>query len=190
MITRARRGWGWSCWRCRLRSWPRSISFSTSRPAGGAHETGDGRSLADARSPHRGCARLHPALSGVAGDCDSAGGVPERRRVLFFRPDRDAQSERDPVDPAGGAGRGAAQHDFRHLRGLGEFGAVTVLAGSVDDKMTMPLQIEQYYLDLDQGLPKAFALASILLLLSIVTLAIKIGLEWRHRAQAHLVRPE
>ncbi len=77
-----------------------------------------------------------------------------------------------------------------NARAMGEFGAVTVLAGSVDDKMTMPLQIEQYYLDLDQGLPKAFALASILLLLSIVTLAIKIGLEWRHRAQAHLVRPE
>jgi len=73
---------------------------------------------------------------------------------------------------------------------MGEFGAVSVLAGSVDDNMTMPLQIEQYYLDLDQGLPKAFALASILLLLSFVTLVIKLGLEWRRLAPSHLVRPQ
>ena len=42
----------------------------------------------------------------------------------------------------------------------------------------MPLQIEQDYLNF--GLPQAFSLASLLLLLSVVTLLIKVGLEWRH----------
>jgi len=64
-----------------------------------------------------------------------------------------------------------------NARAMGEFGAVSVVAGSVDDRITMPLQIEQYYLNFN--LPQAFALASLLLLLSAVTLAIKIGLEWR-----------
>jgi len=50
----------------------------------------------------------------------------------------------------------------------------------------MPLQIEQYYLDF--SLPDAFALASLLLLLSVVTLVIKIGLEWRQLAPNY-VRP-
>jgi sulfate transport system permease protein len=66
-----------------------------------------------------------------------------------------------------------------NARAMGEFGAVSVLAGSVDSNMTMPLQVELYYQDLDQGLPRAFALASVLLVLAGITLAIKIGLEWR-----------
>jgi len=70
-----------------------------------------------------------------------------------------------------------------NARAMGEFGAVSVVAGSVDDKMTMPLQIEQYYLALGpEGLASAFALASLLLVLSAATLAIKLGLEWRHLA--------
>ena len=75
-----------------------------------------------------------------------------------------------------------------NARAMGEFGAVSILAGSVEGRITMPLQIEQYYLDLDQGLPKAFALASILLLLSAITLAIKITLEWRRLAPTN-IRP-
>ncbi len=74
-----------------------------------------------------------------------------------------------------------------NARAMGEFGAVSVVAGSVDDRITMPLQIEQYYLNF--SLPKAFALASVLLLLSAVTLAIKIGLEWR-RLAPNIVRPQ
>jgi sulfate transport system permease protein len=75
-----------------------------------------------------------------------------------------------------------------NARAMGEFGAVSVIAGSVDDNMTMPLQVEQYYEDLDQGVSKAFALASLLLILSAVTLAIKIALEWR-RLAPNIVRP-
>ena len=73
-----------------------------------------------------------------------------------------------------------------NARAMGEFGAVSVLAGSIEDQITMPLQIEQYYLNFD--LPQAFALASLLLLLSAVTLAIKIGLEWR-RLAPNILRP-
>jgi len=73
-----------------------------------------------------------------------------------------------------------------NARAMGEFGAVSILAGSVDDRITVPLQIEQYYLNF--GLPQAFALASLLLLLAAVTLAIKIGLEWRSLAPK-FVRP-
>jgi ABC-type sulfate transport system permease subunit len=44
----------------------------------------------------------------------------------------------------------------------------------------MPLQIEQDYLNF--GLPEAFSLASLLLLLAVLTLIIKVGLEWRRLA--------
>jgi len=73
-----------------------------------------------------------------------------------------------------------------NARAMGEFGAVSVVAGSVDDRITMPLQIEQYFLNFSLG--KSFALASVLLLLSAVTLAIKIGLEWRRLVHTN-VRP-
>jgi len=73
-----------------------------------------------------------------------------------------------------------------NARAMGEFGAVSVVAGSVDDRITMPLQVEQYYLNF--SLPQAFALASVLLLLAAFTLAIKIGLEWR-RLAPNIVRP-
>ncbi len=70
-----------------------------------------------------------------------------------------------------------------NARAMGEFGAVSVLAGKIEDSTnTVPLQIETYYDSFDQGLPKAFALASLLLLLSLITLAIKITLEWRKLA--------
>lgn len=75
-----------------------------------------------------------------------------------------------------------------NARAMGEFGAVSVLAGSTEDRITVPLQIEQYYLGLDQGLSRAFALASILLLLSVITLLIKVILEWR-RLAPNILRP-
>jgi sulfate/thiosulfate transport system permease protein len=68
-----------------------------------------------------------------------------------------------------------------NARAMGEFGAVSVVAGNIEDQTnTMPLQIEQYYLNF--GLPQAFGLASLLLLLAAVTLVIKMALEWRHLA--------
>ncbi len=74
-----------------------------------------------------------------------------------------------------------------NARAMGEFGAVSVVAGNIEDQTnTMPLQIEQYYLNF--GLPQAFTLASLLLILSVITLAIKIGLEWR-RLAPNMARP-
>ena len=75
-----------------------------------------------------------------------------------------------------------------NARAMGEFGAVSVVAGSLDDKMTMPLQIEAFYQDLNQGVAKAFALASLLLLLSLITLIIKIVLESRRLAPTNTPR--
>jgi sulfate transport system permease protein len=66
-----------------------------------------------------------------------------------------------------------------NARAMGEFGAVSVVAGNIEDQTnTMPLQIEQDYLNF--GLPQAFSLASLLLLLAVVTLLVKVILEWRH----------
>lgn len=73
-----------------------------------------------------------------------------------------------------------------NARAMGEFGAVSVVAGSVDDRITMPLQIEQYFLNFN--LQKSFALASVLLVLAAITLVIKIALEAR-RLAPNIVRP-
>jgi sulfate transport system permease protein len=73
-----------------------------------------------------------------------------------------------------------------NARAMGEFGAVSVVAGSVDDRITMPLQIEQYFLNF--GLPQSFALASLLLLLSVITLAVKMALE-RRRLASNILQP-
>jgi len=69
-----------------------------------------------------------------------------------------------------------------NARAMGEFGAVSVVSGHIRGKTnTMPLQVEALYNDYD--FVAAFAVASLLTLLAIVTLALKSGLEWRHRDQ-------
>jgi len=74
-----------------------------------------------------------------------------------------------------------------NARAMGEFGAVSVVAGNIENETnTMPLQIEQYYLGLGSGLSKAFALASLLLVIAVVTLVIKTGLEWRRLPEPRL----
>jgi sulfate transport system permease protein len=67
-----------------------------------------------------------------------------------------------------------------NARAMGEFGAVSIVAGSVDNRLTVPLQIEHFFLNMN--IPGAFALASLLLALTAVTLAIKLALEWRRLA--------
>ena len=73
-----------------------------------------------------------------------------------------------------------------NARAMGEFGAVSVVLGSVANNITMPLQVEQFVLDF--SVQKAFALASVLLLLAAVTLVVKIALEWR-RLAPNIFRP-
>jgi sulfate transport system permease protein len=69
-----------------------------------------------------------------------------------------------------------------NARAMGEFGAVSVVSGHIrGETNTMPLQIEALYDDYD--FVAAFAVASLLTLLAIVTLALKSALEWRHRDQ-------
>jgi sulfate transport system permease protein len=66
-----------------------------------------------------------------------------------------------------------------NARALGEFGAVAVVSGHIRGLTnTLPLQVDAFYGDYD--LAGAFAVASILALLALVTLIIKTALEWLH----------
>jgi len=74
-----------------------------------------------------------------------------------------------------------------NARAMGEFGAVSVVSGHIrGETNTMPLQVEALYNDYD--FVAAFAVASLLTLLAIVTLALKSALEWRHRDQLAAAR--
>jgi sulfate transport system permease protein len=65
---------------------------------------------------------------------------------------------------------------------MGEFGAVSVVSGHVRGKTnTMPLQVEILYNEYSYG--AAFAVASLLALLALVTLAVKTFLEWRYSGE-------
>ena len=66
-----------------------------------------------------------------------------------------------------------------NARAMGEFGAVSVVSGHIrGETNTMPLQVEALYNDYD--FVAAFAVASLLTLLALVTLALKSALEWRY----------
>ena len=69
-----------------------------------------------------------------------------------------------------------------NARAMGEFGAVSVVSGHIrGETNTMPLQVEALYNDYD--FVGAFAVASLLAALAIVTLIVKSALEWRHRGE-------
>jgi sulfate transport system permease protein len=64
---------------------------------------------------------------------------------------------------------------------VGEFGAVYVVSGHITGQTdTVPLRIEKLFQEYDT--PGSFALASLLTLLALVTLAVKAALERRVRA--------
>jgi sulfate transport system permease protein len=66
-----------------------------------------------------------------------------------------------------------------NARAMGEFGAVSVVSGHIRGLTnTMPLQVEILYNE--YSFVGAFAVASLLALLAIVTLIAKSWLEWRH----------
>jgi sulfate transport system permease protein len=66
-----------------------------------------------------------------------------------------------------------------NARAMGEFGAVSVVSGHIRGVTnTRPLQVEALYNDYD--FIAAFAVASLLALLALVTLALKSALEWRY----------
>jgi sulfate transport system permease protein len=69
-----------------------------------------------------------------------------------------------------------------NARAMGEFGAVSVVSGLIRGKTnTLPLQIQALYDDYD--LAGAFAAATLLALLALLTLAVKTLLEWRYADQ-------
>ncbi|MFT3791680.1 MAG: sulfate ABC transporter permease subunit CysW [Rudaea sp.] len=66
-----------------------------------------------------------------------------------------------------------------NARAMGEFGAVSVVSGKIRGMSnTMPLHVEVLYQD--NKMVAAFAVASLLALLALVTLGLKTFLEWRH----------
>src|SRR5476649_2734952 len=69
-----------------------------------------------------------------------------------------------------------------NARAMGEFGAVSVVSGHIRGRtLTMPLHIELLYNEYD--FVGAFAVASLLSLLALVTLALKRLIEWRFQRE-------
>jgi sulfate transport system permease protein len=69
-----------------------------------------------------------------------------------------------------------------NARAMGEFGAVSVVSGHIRGQtMTMPLQVLALYQDYDSV--GAFAVASLLAFLAVLTLIVRRVLEWRFRAE-------
>jgi len=63
-------------------------------------------------------------------------------------------------------------------RAMGEFGAVSVVSGHITGQTdTMPLRVEKLYNEYNA--PAAFAMASLLALLALLTLGLKTFLEWK-----------
>ncbi|WP_101049138.1 sulfate ABC transporter permease subunit CysW [Macromonas nakdongensis] len=73
-----------------------------------------------------------------------------------------------------------------NARAMGEFGAVSVVSGHIRGQTnTMPLHVEVLYNEYQSV--AAFAVASLLALLALVTLAIKSAVEWRHEREMKAV---
>jgi sulfate transport system permease protein len=67
-----------------------------------------------------------------------------------------------------------------NARAMGEFGAVYVVSGRITGKTdTIPIRVEKLFQDYD--LPGAFALASLLAFLALVTLLAQTALQWKTR---------
>jgi sulfate transport system permease protein len=68
---------------------------------------------------------------------------------------------------------------------MGEFGAVSVVSGHIRGQTnTMPLHVEILYNEYQSV--AAFAVASLLALLALVTLLIKSIVEWRHQRELNV----
>jgi sulfate transport system permease protein len=73
-----------------------------------------------------------------------------------------------------------------NARAMGEFGAVSVVSGHIRGRTnTLPLHVEILYNE--YNFSAAFAVASLLALLALVTLAAKTALEWRIRVEERSV---
>jgi sulfate/thiosulfate transport system permease protein len=69
-----------------------------------------------------------------------------------------------------------------NARAMGEFGAIYVVSGRIGGQTdTMPLRVEKLFQEYHQ--PAAFAVASLLTLLALVTLVLKVAVERKMRAE-------
>jgi sulfate transport system permease protein len=74
-----------------------------------------------------------------------------------------------------------------NARAMGEFGAVSVVSGKIFGSTdTLSLAVESLYESYE--IQAAFACASLLAMLALVTLILKSALEWWHRDEIHAVR--
>lgn len=74
-----------------------------------------------------------------------------------------------------------------NARAMGEYGAVSVVSGHIIGRTnTMPLHIEQLYQNANTA--GAFAVASLLAMLALVTLAVKTFLEWKQHREFELAQ--
>lgn len=74
-----------------------------------------------------------------------------------------------------------------NARAMGEFGAVSVVSGHITGITdTMPLRVEKLYNEYNA--PAAFAVASLLALLALLTLGIKTFLEWKTHREYELAQ--
>jgi len=74
-----------------------------------------------------------------------------------------------------------------NARAMGEYGAVSVVSGHIIGQTnTMPLHVEQLYQNANTA--GAFAVASLLALLALVTLGVKTFLEWKQHREFELAQ--
>ncbi|WP_062017494.1 sulfate ABC transporter permease subunit CysW [Aureimonas sp. AU4] len=74
-----------------------------------------------------------------------------------------------------------------NARAMGEFGAVAVISGKIrGETNTMPLQVEILYNE--YAFSAAFAVATLLALLALLTLCLKTFLEWRYAGEIKATR--
>jgi sulfate transport system permease protein len=77
-----------------------------------------------------------------------------------------------------------------NARAMGEFGAVSVVSGHITGQTdTMPLRVEKLYQSASTAsMTAAFAVASLLALLALLTLGIKTFLEWKTQREYELAQ--
>jgi sulfate transport system permease protein len=71
-----------------------------------------------------------------------------------------------------------------NARAMGEFGAISVMIGNRDATNTIPLRVET--LNMEAHLQAAFAVASLLTVVAVLTLILKTYLEWKTRGEREM----